>query len=265
MAPGFDAIDPRYTQLHERALAVFAADERVVRVDVHGSVATDTADAWSDLDLKVIVRDADVGAVVEEWRTWLAAITPTVFAERPLAPFIINSVTPDGLTFDVSVWAQSAPEWAMPTGLQVGFLAGQRYHDYPTAVEYAVKEQLRGMAGPLIRFLKRGQHITHLMGIGHTLSLLIAVLLAETETPIDGRRPADMLNTEQRWVVANLPSVQPTLESLLTYELSIAEEVITRGRNLFTKFDLSWPTELEAVALSNVRTHLRLSPPWLRE
>ncbi len=87
---GFEAVDARYADLHRRALDVFAADERVVRVDVHGSIAAGTADEWSDLDLKVIARDEHVGAVCDDWESWLAAITPTVFAARPLAPFIIN-------------------------------------------------------------------------------------------------------------------------------------------------------------------------------
>lgn len=263
--PRFDAVDERYSALYRRALDVFGADQRVVRVDVHGSVAAGTADEWSDLDLKVIARDADVGAVCDDWEVWLGAITPTVFAARPLAPFIINSVTGDGLTFDVSVWAESAPEWNPPPGFTVGMMSGQRFTDYPAAVDYAVTERLRGLAGPLIRFLRRGDHVAHFIGLGHSLSLLITVLLAETETPITSRPPAGALTKEQKWLIANLPAAQPSFESLLAYELAVGAEVITRGRRLFTQYGREWPRPLEAVALANLRTHLHVSPAWLHE
>jgi len=211
----------------------------------------------------VIVRDAHIAEVVGSAASFVEAITPTVLADSPLAPFIVNAVTADGLTLDVSFWADTAPAWPMPTGLQVGLLSGRRYDNYPDAVWYAVHESLRGLAGPLIKFLKRGHHIAHFMGLGHSLSLLIAILLAEADAPIDGRRPADALANEQRWLVANLPAVQPAFESLLGYELSIAKEVLTRGRALFERYNLEWPATLEAVAAKNVREKLGVAVGFL--
>lgn len=262
---GFEAVDARYRRLYQRAVSAALADERIVRVDVHGSVANGTADKWSDLDLKVIVREADLAAVVGESASFIDAIAPTVFADRPLAPFIVNAVTADGLTLDVSFWAEHAPEWPLPTGLQVGFLSARRYDSYPDAVAYAVREQLRGLSGPLIKFLQRGQHIAHFMGLGHTLSLLITVLLAESDAPVDGRRPADALNKEQRWVISILPAVQPTFQSLLAYELAIAQEVLTRGRVLFDADGIEWPSAFEAVAAKNLREQLGVAVHFVSE
>lgn len=256
-------MDPRYEAILERAHAVAANDPRIVRVEVHGSVATGTDDAWSDLDLKLIVRDEDHQAVVDNWREWLDAITPTVFADTPIAPFVVNSVTTDGLTFDLSIWPESLPDFPPPTGLQVGFLSGRRYDNYPDAVAYAVSESLRGMAGPLIKFLKRGQHIAHFMGTGHSISLLLAVLLAEQDAPIDGRRPADALSVAQRFVVTNLPSVQPDFHSLLTFELAVAKEIVTRSRKLLAAYGREWPTEFERVAAQNLRAHLGVTTDFL--
>ncbi len=262
---GFDAVDERYSALYERAVEAAAADQRIVRVDVHGSIATQTADKWSDLDLKVIVREADLASVVGESASFIDAISPTVLADSPLAPFIVNAVTTDGLTLDVSFWADNAPEWPLPTGLQVGFLSGRRYDNYPDAVTYAVNESLRGLAGPLIKFLQRGQHITHFMGLGHTLSLLITVLLAEADAPIDGRRPADALNKEQRWLIANLPAAQPTFQSLLAYEFAIAKEVLTRSRALLASYGRAWPSAFEAVAAKNLREQLGVAVDFVSE
>ena len=44
---------------------------------------------------------------------WVAAITPTVFARTPLAPFIINTVTAEGLTVVGETWLG----WDLPATL----------------------------------------------------------------------------------------------------------------------------------------------------
>ena len=261
-ASGFAVVDPRYEALYARACEVFGADPRVVRVEVHGSIADGTADAWSDLDLKVIVRDAEFGSVLDEWRAWMDAITPTVLLDRPIANFIINAVTADGLTFDVSVWRESTPEWTQPAGFGVGLLSGKRYNDYPAAVAYAVQERLRCLAGPGIRFVKRGDAVAHLAGIGHTMSLLMTVLLAETGViPADSRHPERALTDDQRAVFASLPPVGATPDSLLAFELALAEATLTRARPLLS----DWPTALESVAAKNLREHLGVTVDWLRE
>jgi len=258
----FSAVDRRYEALYARACEVFAADDRVVRVEVHGSIATGTADQWSDLDLKVITRDDAHGAVVDEWETWLAAITPTVLADRPIAPFVVNAVTANGLTFDISVWGESLTDFPMPTGLGVGFLSGKRFDNYPDAVWYAVHEQLRGASAAFIKFVKRGQHIAHLMGIGHTLSLLQCVLLAEADAPIDGRRPAEHLPEEAKAVIAGLPPLHATYDSLVAFESALCRETLVRGRKLFAKYGFEWPSALEAVAAENIRKGLGIEVDW---
>lgn len=258
-------VGPRYQGLYERACDVFEADERVLRVEVHGSVADGTADQWSDLDLKVIVGDSAHKEIIEEWEGFIDAITPTVFKERPIAPFVINTVTADGLVFDVSFWPESMPEFAIPTGLQVGFLHSGRYHDYPHAVQYAVKESLRGISGPLPKFLHRGEHVAHFSGLGHTLSLLQAVLLAEQSAPINARKPASELSAASRRVIEALPPVAASFDALLRFELAVAEAVIARGRKLYAKYGLEWPAAFEAVAARTLREQLGVSVDWLRE
>src|SRR5262245_32095401 len=97
---GFETVDARYRKLYERSVDVLRADARIEDVRVSGSIGAGTADRWSDLDLEVIAADAHRDAVIAEWPRWLASITPTVFARTPIAPFIINTVTDTGLTFD---------------------------------------------------------------------------------------------------------------------------------------------------------------------
>jgi hypothetical protein len=59
-------------------------------VKLSGSVAGGTADQWSDLDLNIVTSPEGFESFLSGWRTWLARITPTVLARRPIAPFIIK-------------------------------------------------------------------------------------------------------------------------------------------------------------------------------
>ena len=100
---GMEAIDPRYAALWARAQDVLGADDRVRSVALAGSVATGTADRWSDLDLAVVAHGDTYDALLADWPRWLAEITPTVFARTPVAPMIVNAVTAEGMTLDLVV------------------------------------------------------------------------------------------------------------------------------------------------------------------
>jgi hypothetical protein len=145
-------------------------------------------------------------------------------------------------------------------------MSGRRFTEFAPAVEYAVQERLRCLAGPGIRFSKRGDHVSHMGGLGHTMGLLTTVLLAETGVvPADPRHPERDFTPEQRAVFTSLPPVTPTYDGLVNFEMALARETLTRARPLFTKYGLEWPTALEAVAARNVREHLGLEFDWLHE
>ena len=103
--------------LYDRAVEVLerrpAGDGRC---EVGGSIGPGTADAWSDLDLEVVTDAEHHDAFLADRDTWLAAITPTVFARTPIAPFVINTITDEGLTFDIAVWAGEVPGVADAAG-----------------------------------------------------------------------------------------------------------------------------------------------------
>lgn len=262
---GFEVVHPKYAALRDRALVALRADDRVVDVRVAGSLASGNADAWSDLDILVVVRQDDHGSFLDDWQAWLAAIDETVFAFRPIAASIVNAISADGVPFDIVVITDTQqPPQRSVAGYTVGFLAKHRFPDQATALEYAVHEQFRGLVGPLPKFLNRGDHVDHFMGIGHTVSLLTAVLLAESSTPPPVRTVADALSAEQQEVIASLPPVSATYDSLLEFELAIAREVVTRARPLFERYGLEWPAALEAVAVRRLRDALGVdTSDWL--
>jgi hypothetical protein len=260
---GLDVVDPRYGPLLDRARAVLEADERVLRVDVGGSIGAGTADAWSDLDLQVVVEPEHFDAFQADWPSWLAEITPTVFARTPIAPFIINAVTDEGLTLDLALYPGEI--WVFPSPrYTAGMLGGQQFDEPGAALEHAVAEQLRGMAGPFISLLKRDEHVRHLTGVAHLLTLLNAVFLAETGHPPLGKHWNEGLTEEQRAVVASFPPVSATAEGLTAFGLALARTLIERARPLYPRYGLAWPSDLAAVTAARVHDQLGLDiSDWL--
>jgi Nucleotidyltransferase domain len=263
---GFDVVDERYRALYERAVAVLGTDPRVLAVEVSGSVGTGTADRWSDLDLQVLTDPEHHDAVVADWPTWLAAITPTVFARTPIAPFVINTVTDQGLTFDLALWPGAAPDWpSPPVEYAVGMMSSTRFAEVGPALEYAVAEQLRGLAGPFISLLEREEHLRHLTGVPHLLGLLTTVFLAETGAEPPGKHWNGAYTEEQRAAVGALPAVSATRAGLMAFGLGLAELLTTRARPLFPRYDLEWPSDLAGVVATRLHDQLGVdASAWLR-
>jgi predicted nucleotidyltransferase len=262
---GLEAVDVRYRDLFEQAPEVLGPDPRVVRVEVGGSVGAGTADRWSDLDLVVVTEPAEHEVFLADWPTWLRSITPTVFARTPIAPFVINAVTQDGLTLDLSVWPGEVPSFEPPGQYTVGALSSQRFDEVGPALEYAVEEQLRGLVGPFISLLRREEHLRHLTGVPHLIGLLTTVFLAETGAPPPGKHWNQAFTAEQRGAVAALPPVSATREGIVAFGLGLAELLVRRARPLYPAFDLVWPVELAEVAAGRIRSELEIDvSSWLR-
>lgn len=256
---GFEAVDPRYRDLFERAVKVLGADPRVKEVQVSGSIGAGTADAWSDLDVVVVTHPDHHDELLADRDIWLAAISPTVFARTPIAPFVINTITDDGLTFDLSIWSGEAPVWpTAPVRYSVGLLSGSPFDAIGDALEYAVVEQLRGMAGPFISLLQREEHLRHLSGVPHLLGLLTTVFLAETGSVPPGKHWNGTYTEEQRDAASALPPVSATREGLVAFGLGVAELVVTRARPLHPRYELPWPADLARVTAGRVQEELSL-------
>ncbi len=260
---GIDVIDPRYRVLFERVKELLSHDNRVRSIALGGSVGAGTADQWSDLDLAIVTEPDQHDEFIGDWPNWLERITPTVFARTPLASFIINAITDEGLTLDLVIWSGEAPAFRPPSGYPVGF-SSTRFDNIRDALDYAVAEQLRGLAGPFISLIQRGEHLRHLTGVPHVLGLLTTVFLAETgEAP-----PAKVWNRtytkEQRDAVAALPAVRATRDDLIAFGLGTANLIVNRARPLFLQHDLVWPSELARVAADRIRDQLGIeTSDWL--
>ena len=261
---GLDVIDHRFTALYERVVAVLDADDRVESLAISGSVGAGTADEWSDLDLQIVARVDRYDEFLRDWPRWLAAITPTVFARAPIAPFIINAVTTDGLTLDLAVSKGEAVRFQPASDYLVGLLSSIRFGDIADALEYAVAEQLRGLAGPFISLVQRDEHLRHLTGVPHVIGLLTTVFLAELGAPPPGKHWNETFTAEQRAAAAELPAVSANRDGVVDFGLGLARLLVTRARPLFAIYDLEWPGPLARVAAMRLHECLDIdTSDWL--
>jgi hypothetical protein len=104
------SVDDR-NRAHDRVLELAASDPRVVAGAVVGSLALDTGDRWSDLDLTFAVADdVPVHDVLEDWSLTVAAELGGVHLfDLPSGPSIYRVfLLPGCLQFDLSFTPASA-------------------------------------------------------------------------------------------------------------------------------------------------------------
>jgi hypothetical protein len=235
---GLEVIDQRYVELYRHTKQILGSDPRVRAVELSGSVAKGTADQWSDLDLKIVTTPDGYESFLADWENWTDKITPTVFARRPIAPFIVNTLTTEGLTLDIAIYSGEAPPELGHPGYAVGLLSTRRFDELGDALEYAVAEQLRGLAGPFISLIQRNEHLRHLSGVSHTLGLLATVFHAETGSAPPTKQWNRSFTAEQRESVAALPPLSATRDGVLGFGLAVAELLVSRARPLYRLYAL---------------------------
>ncbi|HXZ86410.1 MAG TPA: hypothetical protein VEI82_13085 [Myxococcota bacterium] len=257
------ALPAGYHTLFDRAAAVLWADQRVRALWVSGSLARSDADAFSDLDLVAAVADTEFDAFAGEWRSWLAAITPTVLArEIPFLRGSIYSLTPGCERLDVVVERASAAKSARSPRACVfdrDGLDAARPAPLPPAgpdpakVAIAIEEPLRYLALTPAAF-GRGELLLSQEGYGHLRRRLSEIFLeANAPLPTTGvKHWRDKLTAEQYAVLEALPWPQATREELIAAYRAVFRAICAHGRPIAEKLGVPWPSELEAA----VRTHL---------
>jgi hypothetical protein len=233
---------------------------------VGGSLARETADDWSDIDLHLLVAGPDEFAdgVVE----WFGRTMPTVLA-HPI-PGVAGGfvfVTPEWIHVDVIVHGeQGFAQDDFPARVlldRTGLL-----RDIPASAEQMVGEPyLPGeqvelylyFMGVTVTVVRRAEWLALAQGAAAFRdSLLIPLMLAENGVrKTDGaKRLNRYLTAEQITALRALPPIGSDPEQLIEANTAIAREYLTRGRRLAARLDEPWPTALERASLDLWRREL---------
>jgi len=251
---GLTALADGYAALFEAAVEVFTADERVRGMWLHGAIARGAADAGSDLDISVAVRDADFDEFAGQWQSWLAAITPTLTA-RPIGPGSCYALTPGCQRLDVIAEPVSKLPASPHTRRIVVFDRGGLTALVPApadpppsaaTISYLIEETLRQAANfPAV--IVRDDWLLGVVAV-QQVQLMLYELFAEANKPAPPTGPkqwSTKLTPRQRSVLEALPVPAPNRSSVLAARQAAFAAFFQHAPSIAQRNDVPWPDELD--------------------
>ena len=249
-----------------RASEVLTADDRILAAYLIGGFGVGEADAWSDVDLQLIVADDVVDDLRTTWTELAGQLAP--LAQVSPFPFAIGGVciTNDWLHFDIVFHPRSSVDNTNLDGMsplfdKVGLLpeGSQSNPDRREAVFFpeAAVEMFLYMLGNMVAVVGRNEPIPATNGVIMVRDIaLVGLFLAE-----QGRRTTrehnvgnpfpftkrlrGYLSDEQNALLVSLPPLEPTIDSAIDGYVAIARIFLPRARRLAARTGHPWPQAFE--------------------
>jgi Nucleotidyltransferase domain len=252
----------------QRAKEVLAADERVLAAYLVGGFAIGKADAWSDVDLQVVVTDEAGEGLKASWPELAARLAP--LANVKPFPFAVGGVciTPEWLHFDVVFPSRAQVDAMKVEGMsplldKAGLLPDRPVprpdrQEAPFFPEAAV-DMFLYMLGNMVSVVGRNEPVPATNGVIMVRDIaLVGLLLAEqgwrsTREHTAGnpfpfpftKHLRGYLTDEQNALLASLPSLEPTIDSAIDGYLALARIFLPRARRLGEQTGHPWPQAYE--------------------
>ena len=252
--------------LIERLTATLAADSRVRAAWLGGSLGQDAGDAWSDVDIVVLVEDQDRAACIADYRADHPGLPPLVLSHVVYGR-VLAAITPDWERFDLSFL--TAPELPSQDGAALKLLLGDPGQTPPPRAQGPSALQ---PLGPLVtEFLRvlglapvavgRGEWLTMQQGVELLRHMLIDLMLLENQVP-PGSRGAKRLNAfltnDQRAWLEALPPPLAEREALIAANTMLARQFLAHAKPLAAKLGTPWPTAFEDATRRHLKATLSL-------
>jgi hypothetical protein len=243
-------------------------DPRIRAAWLFGSLAGDNADAFSDVDLLLAVADDALTALVADWRSFVAGLSPTIALQRigqDTHPTFV-AIAPGYLRFDLTLCAAGVPQTHGYDPAQLLF-----DHDgvaarmtFARRASGSVAEQLPALIHEFIRsigltpiVLGRGELLISRQGVAIVQTQLIDLYLLENGGRRGGGKHLNSaLTAEQHDALASFPPLELTRDSLLASLLTATRLFLPRARRLMQAHDLPYPEEFEREMLAYLRRTL---------
>lgn len=254
--------------LVERAMQVVANEERILAAWLVGSLATNNADASSDVDLHCLITDDSARWFRDNWPQLATQIAgPLVLADA--LPGVIGglALTESWLHLDLIMHPRSDLDPRTIRGMAPLFdRTGDLLPAAPVPVEpwgepffpqWEVRVFLYHL-GNLPIGLERGELIHTHGAIFTWRDLLVQLMLAENGVRDRGgpKRLNPFLRPEQRRFLESIPAAAVHVPEILDALRVIAGEFIRRGTALAARTAAVWPQSLQDAAEANIARHL---------
>ena len=252
-------IDPGYRDLLETLVAVAEPDDRIRAVWLGGSIARGVADAGSDLDVILAVRDGARSDFEAGWREWLDSIAPILLAEQvPGAPGIFAATTVDCLRLDIVI--ESVGELAeTPYRTRLAVIDRDGLTDRipgpdpepgpdPDRIRALIREFYRQQAIFPAAVVAREDWLLGVVAVHEMQRLLFQVFVACNAPlpPMGVKQWSSRLTAEQRRVLTELPQPMATRAEVIAAMLDVREAFRDYGRRLTASVGVDWPDNVDA-------------------
>lgn len=252
----------------ERALS---ADPDVGAAWLAGSLGAGGGDAWSDVDVLVLVLvGANAGGVAVRYAADLSPIAEVVLVNT-IGGRVVSAVTRDWQRFDLTFIegaelarydrARLSPLFNR-SGSEPPVSNHPAHRTRPDTLRAMVNEFLR-VFGLLVVGINRGEYQLGLSAVDILRRLTMDVMLEENGIgPVERggllHRNA-LLTPEQRAALGAIAPVVATREGIIAAELAIAAVFLPRARRLAARIDMAWPQALEDATRAYLGNHLGIT------
>lgn len=248
-------------------------DANVIGLFLGGSFGKGQADAYSDVDLVAVVARDDQVEFGRTWRQHLEAIAPVVFwNELQKEVRVINAITEEWQRIDLVLADEETFKNRSKDALRP-LIDRQRLYDLLPAtipwpgpnkgyVSYLIKEFLR-VFGLLAVVNGRREYLLSIAGVDLLRMMLFNLLSEEVERADKGGMLAwsRRLSAEQLSLLASIPPVAPTRESVVGAHLAAAVAFLPRARKLAERWDIEWPQAFEDATWKHLQREVGIARP----
>jgi predicted nucleotidyltransferase len=261
----------KQADLIARITKVLSGLERIGGAFLGGSFGRGEADDYSDVDVFVVVANAeDIPIVVTELANNLGMVSPILFSNVLPNGRTINSITMDWLRFDLTIVSRAelvhfAQERLEPLFDRLAVLetlpvtSEQRPHSTPDALLGIINEFIR-VLGLSVVVKGRDDLVVAQTGANLLRDMLIRIMVLENG-PQPQRGVLALKRTLTQGQIATLNSLPPleaTWSSIHGRTKVMAEQFLPRARALAEGLGAAWPQEFERVTLAHLQEELGL-------
>ena len=257
--------------LIDRITEVLGGIERVGGAFLGGSYGRGEADDFSDVDVYVVVADADdIPKCLDELANNLDKVQPILFSNVLPNARTINSITKEWLRFDFTVLTQHEIVYFAQDQLRPLFDRLNVFEKMRPVAEHRRNLTADGLLDIVNEFIRvlgfsmvvngRDDVVTAQTGTNLLRDMLIRIMTLE-----NGAQPQRgvlslkrHLTQSQFAALTNLPALEATWPSVFARSKALAEAFFPRARALATELGATWPEEFERVTLAHLRDKLGL-------
>lgn len=259
------------TVLVENLISTLTHSAAIKGAWLSGSRGRGDADAYSDIDVLVLVADGQEETTFLHFKDKINEISPVVFFKTIVSSRTINAITPGWERFDLTFvnLAQLKRETKSsvkplydPEDItrQLAESSATLTKAEPAMVTDLVNEFLR-VLGLMAVVINRKEFVVAQTGSTLLRDMLIRLMGMENAPQVfrGAMSLRKSLTAEQISLLESIPPLSAQQEPVMAANKMIAQIFLSRARLLAVKINALWPEEFEKLTLTHLRKNINFS------